>query len=176
MFDSPLIVKFSWIKVTWEILSCNIYIYMYELLLVAISIIEQFERDDRNRREGAIVAKIFQSLFEIRLNHRGWERREREERVGGAAKRKRRSNGNEREQFSRPRRDSYFHLCACVRARTRHGPMTSIHFHARMENSGAGERGMETEGRGRKLTRDKRYFSRRGVKESSLRASFRTNL
>lgn len=44
---------------------------MYELLLVAISIIEQFERDDRNRREGAIVAKIFQSLFEIRLNHRG---------------------------------------------------------------------------------------------------------
>lgn len=69
-------------------------------------------------------------------------------------------------------------LCmrACVRARTRHGPMTSIHFHARMENSGAGERGMETEGRGRKLTRDKRYFSRRGVKESSLRASFRTSL
>lgn len=117
MFDSPLIVKFSWIKVTWEILSCNIYIYiyMYELLLVAISIIEQFERDDRNRREGAIVAKIFQSLFEIRLNHRGWERRV-EGRGGGAAKRKRRSNGNEREQFSRPRRDSYFHLCACVRA------------------------------------------------------------
>lgn len=69
-------------------------------------------------------------------------------------------------------------LCmrACVRARTRHGPMTSIHFHARMENSGAGERGMETEGRGRKLTRDKRYFSRRGVKESSLRASFRRSL
>lgn len=60
---------------------------------------------------------------------------------------------------------------ACVRARTRHGPMTSIHFHARMENSGAGERGMETEGRGRKLTRDKRYFSRRGVKESSFRTS-----
>lgn len=95
----------------------------------------------------------------------GWKR-------GGGKKETKKQWKRTRAIFSAASRLIFPPLCvrACVRAWARHGPMTSIHFHARMENSGAG--GMETmEG-----NRGERYFSRPGVKESSLRASFKMRI
>lgn len=93
----------------------------------------------------------------------GWKR-------GGGKKETKKQWKRTRAIFSAASRLIFPPLCvrACVRAWARHGPMTSIHFHARMENSG----GMETvEG-----NRGERYFSRPGVQESSLRASFKMRI
>ena len=111
-------------------------VHRFSSILISINW-STIEWNERNWLPLFLQQKFFNRCLEIRLN-RYDEDRGGEEMEGWSSRRKRRSIGNEREQFSRSSRLIFPSVRArawnsASRARTCHGPMTSIHFHARME-------------------------------------------